>query len=65
MSLIASWKRSPEIIVLSPVKIILGMNPMGLSAPGDKSLGIIFLHTVLKKLLGINPMGISSPRSNC
>ena len=37
---------SVEIIALHPVKKLVGINPMSLSAPWDDSLDIITLKTV-------------------
>ena len=42
---------------------MIGINPMGLSAPWDDSIDIIILNP-LKKILWINPMGISYPWEN-
>ena len=46
MGLIAPRDDSFDIIGLCPVKKLIGINPMGLSAPWDDSLYNIFLDTV-------------------
>ena len=44
MDINAPWDDSIEIIVLKPVKKLLGINPMGIIAPRDDSLEIISLQ---------------------
>ena len=47
MGLSAPWDNSLEIIVMNPVKKLLGINPMGLSDPRAKYLYIIVFQIVI------------------
>ena len=48
MGLSATWTESLVIITLQIVKKLLGINPMGLIAPGDNYPEIIALYPVSK-----------------
>ena len=47
MGLSAPWDDSLEIIVINPVKTLLGINPMGLSDPRAKYLDIVAFQIVI------------------
>ena len=63
MGLGEPWANSLEIIVLQRVRILLGINPMGIIDHLDDYPDIIELNPE-KYFLGINPMALSAPRAD-